>query len=84
MATLSSTTKIVVTKSGLTYTARPSAMANNLSWDGIQAVLAKADGKPVTVAELVTGIQAANPENKGNAPAFVNYMVNNGKLAIAK
>jgi len=82
MAQLNSTTLINVTKKGATHNPRPSAMANHLSWQGIADALAAANGKAVTVATLQDAIAQSNPTNQGNARAYINYMVNNGHLAV--
>ena len=77
----SGTAKYKLTAKGQNYSPRGGNMANNLSWQGVQDAVAKG---PATGAALVQAIQAANPNNQGNAIGYATYAVRNGWLAPTK
>lgn len=82
MENVTHTTLVQVTAKGARHNPRPSAMDNHLSWGAV--LEACKGGKPAKVGDLIEAIQAANPENKGNAPGYIRYMLRNGHLAAAK
>ena len=63
-------------KKGATHNPRVGNLNNNLSWQGLQAALTAGKGQ-ATGAQIVAAIQAANPNNVGNAIGYTKYAIRN-------
>ena len=69
-------------KKGAAHNPRVGNLSNNLSWQGLQTALKAGKGK-ATGAQIVAAIQAANPNNVGNAIGYTKYAVRNQWLVAA-
>jgi hypothetical protein len=79
---LQANTVLALGKKAATHNPRPGNMANHLSWQGVQNAINTGKGK-ATFAQVVAAIQAANPNNVGNAIGYTKYAVRNQWLVLA-
>ncbi len=68
---------------GATHSPRAGNLLNNLSWQGLQTALKQGGGK-ATGNAIVKAIQAANPNNVGNAIGYTKYAIRNQWLTATK
>ena len=75
-------TTYVLGKKGAAHTPRVGNLNNVASWQGLQNALKAGKGK-ATGQAIVAAIQAANPNNVGNAIGYTKYAVRNQWLVPA-
>jgi len=80
---ITNTTVLALTAKGLAYTGRSGTAYNTAQqWQGCMAAFGKNPkvGSTCTVAQMLQGYIAANPQNVGNALANIKYHINSQRI----